>query len=58
MGSDSVPEIESIKSINNYIFRIDADTPQLRAAVENCLEKLRVKYPNYNFSAVYENSCT
>ena len=53
VGSDSVPEIESLKNINNYVFRIDADTPQLRCAVEICLEKLRIKYPDYNFSAVY-----
>lgn len=53
VGSDSVPEIDSLKSIKSFVFRIDADTPQLRNAVENCLEKLRVNYPDYNFSATY-----
>lgn len=53
VGSDSVPEMESLKSIKKYIFRIDADTPQLRKAVEKCLEKLREKYPEYNFLVVY-----
>lgn len=33
--------------------RIDTDTPALRQAVEGCLDKLRAKYPEYNFSAIY-----
>ena len=42
-----------LKSINDYIFRINADTPELRAAVEGCVERLRVLYPNYNISVEY-----
>ena len=42
-----------IKEINNYVFRINADTPELRSAVETCLKELREKYPKYNFSAIY-----
>ena len=53
VGSNKVPNINSLKSIKNYIFRIDADTPALRQAVEQCLQKLRLKYPEYNFSATY-----
>lgn len=53
IGSESVPDINSLKNIRNYIFRIDADTPALRQAVEQCLGKLREKYPEYNFSATY-----
>lgn len=49
----SVPDINSLKNIRNYTFRIDADTPALRQAVEQCLDKLREKYPEYNFSATY-----
>ena len=33
--------------------RIDTDTPALHQAVEECLDKLRAKYPEYNFSATY-----
>ena len=29
------------------------NTPELRIAVEDCLEQLRILYPDYNFSAVY-----
>ena len=53
VGSESVPDINSLKNIRNYTFRIDADTPALRQAVEQCLDKLREKYPEYNFSATY-----
>ena len=53
VGSENVPNINSLKSIRSYVFRIDADTPALRQAVEQCLVKLRAKYPEYNFSATY-----
>ena len=53
VGSENVPNINSLKSIRNYVFRIDADTPALRQAEEQCLDKLRAKYPKYNFSATY-----
>lgn len=33
-------------------FSIDLRS-QLRIAVEDCLEQLRILYPDYNFSAVY-----
>lgn len=53
VGSENVPNINSLKSIRSYVFRIDADTPALCQAVEQCLVKLRAKYPEYNFSATY-----
>lgn len=42
-----------LKDVRSYVFRINADTPELRIAVEDCLEQLRILYPDYNFSAVY-----
>ena len=53
VGSENVPEIKSLKSIRKFVFRIDADTPELRQAVEQCLNMLRAKYPEYSFSAIY-----
>jgi len=35
------------------VFRIDADTPELRAAVQIELSNLKEKYPDYNFSATF-----
>jgi hypothetical protein len=35
------------------VFRIDADTPELRKAVQQELDNLKSTYPNYNFSAIY-----
>ena len=32
---------------------LDDDAAELRIAVEDCLEQLRILYPDYNFSAVY-----
>lgn len=42
-----------IKNIKNYTFRINADTPALRTAVEQELNNLRVLYPDYIFNAIY-----
>ncbi len=48
--SFTVPEL---KEIDDYVFRINADTPELREAVEECLDELRTTYPNMNFSAIF-----
>lgn len=48
--SFTVPEL---KDINDYVFRINADTSELRAAVEDCLNELRSAYPDMNFSAIF-----
>ncbi|MGG4127153.1 hypothetical protein ABEW19_02680 [Paenibacillus illinoisensis] len=44
---------ENVDPIRNYVFRIDADTPKLRLAVQNELNNLKTKYPDYNFSAEF-----
>lgn len=48
--SFTVPEL---KEIEDYVFRINADTPELRIAVEDCLNELQAAYPNMNFSAIF-----
>ncbi|MCW3793250.1 WXG100 family type VII secretion target [Paenibacillus sp. LS1] len=51
--SQDVPLFEDITNIRKYVFRIDADTPKLRSAVQNELNNLKTKYPDYNFSAEF-----
>lgn len=45
--------VRETQAIEVYVFRINADTPELRIAVENVLERLRRDYPKYKFSAIY-----
>ncbi len=52
-GNGNLPDVESLKGIKDYVFRIDADTPGLRAAVQKELDNLKVAFPNYNFSAIF-----
>ncbi len=48
-----LPLVEELREIKNYVFRIDADTPALRAAVQVQLDKLSELFPEFNFSATY-----
>lgn len=50
-GSQIVPTLDKIKNINKFVFRLEGDTPQLRNAVNNSLNKLRTDYPSYKFDA-------
>ena len=51
--ASKIPDIQELKGIKDYVFRIDADTPELRAAVQIELSNLKEKYPDYNFSATF-----
>lgn len=52
-GNGSLPDDELLKSIKNYVFRIDADTLELREAVKRELDNLKEAFPDYNFSAIF-----
>ena len=52
-GSGSLPDVELLKGIKEYVFGIDADTPELRAAVQKELDNLKEAFPDYNFSAIF-----
>ena len=52
-GAGSLPDVKELKGIKDYVFRMDADTPGLRAAVQKELDNLKATFPDYNFSAVY-----
>ncbi len=53
-----MPDIDQLKSIRKFVFVIDADTYALRQAVENSLTMLRLKYPEYEFWAIYGGICS
>jgi len=44
-------EPKQLKNIFNYHFEIEDNTPQIRAAVEAALKRLRTDFPDYKFSA-------
>ena len=51
--SSDLPAAEELKEIKDYVFRIDADTQELRSAVQIQLDKLSELFPEFNFSATY-----
>ncbi|MDC0711686.1 SH3 domain-containing protein [Stigmatella sp. ncwal1] len=48
-GSPEVPTLAEIQGFRRLQFRIDADTPALRAGVAQALSKLRAAYPTWTF---------
>jgi len=52
-GTQTVPNLDQISGINKFVFRFDANTPELRSATNVSLEKLRVEFPNYKFDATF-----
>lgn len=52
-GSKEVPTLEEIRSIREFTFRMDGDTPELRDAAENSLNRLRQEYPDYTFNILF-----
>ena len=52
-GSPEVPDLEEIKSIRDFVFRLDGDTPELRNAVGNSLNQLRAEFPEYKFNVLF-----
>lgn len=51
--SSAMPSTEDLKAIRTYIFRIDADTLELREAVWAAMERLSKTFPGYEFYAVF-----
>lgn len=52
-GSPNVPTLEQIRNIKHFEFRLDGNSPELKAAVQQSLQKLKQKYPDYSFSATF-----
>ncbi|MGG5310024.1 transposase [Enterococcus sp. DIV1304_2] len=53
IDSSLVSSMDEIKNIKDYTFRIDTDTPALREAVQEQINNLKTKYPDYNFNVTY-----
>ncbi len=51
--SNELPRVDELKKNKTYIFRIDADTPELQKAVQIELDNLKIKCPDYNFGAKF-----
>ncbi|MBO2011054.1 type VI secretion system tube protein TssD [Hymenobacter negativus] len=47
------PDIEHIRDFRRLHFRLDADAPDLRAATEDAMRRLRAKNPGWEFTAQY-----
>ncbi|WP_235947140.1 PrsW family glutamic-type intramembrane protease [Paenibacillus glycinis] len=52
-GSADIPSLEQIKAIKRFVFRLDGDTPALRSAVENSLNRLRAEFPDHTFNVLF-----
>lgn len=55
-SSKNLPTISDVQSIKNCVFRISADNPALRTAVQNQINQIKIKYPSYKFSARFGGS--
>lgn len=53
LSGPTVPTLAEIKSIRQLEFRVEAGTPEIRAAVETQIQALAGKYPDWSFGATY-----
>ena len=49
-GTAEIPTLEQIRGIRRFEFQLDGDSPALREAAENSLNRLRQEFPDYTFS--------
>ena len=52
-GTAEIPKISEIRGFRKLHFRVDADTPELRNAVETEIKNLRTEHPDWEFTAHY-----
>ena len=51
--SPTLPSTEGLRGIRTYVFRVSADTPALREAVQAEMDQLSELFPDYEFYAVF-----
>ena len=51
--SPTLPSTEGLRGIRTYVFRVNADTPALREAVQAEMDQLSELFPDYEFYAVF-----
>jgi hypothetical protein len=52
-GTPSVPSIDELRGIKEFVFRLEGDTPELKQAVEMGLNTLRKEFPDFQFNAEF-----
>ena len=52
-GTKDVPKLSDINNIKKFVFRIEADTPEIKSAVNDAMSKLSRQYEGYTFEATY-----
>jgi len=52
-GTQIVPSLDQIQNIRRFEFRLDGDTPALRSAVGNSLDRLKTEFPDFNFYTIF-----
>ena len=52
-GTPTVPAINQIRGFRRLHFRIEADTPEVRKAVDTEIRNLSKQYPDWDFTAQY-----
>lgn len=52
-GTENAPSLNEIKDIRSFVFRLDGDTPELRQAAVNSLNKLKNEFPDYEFDVIF-----
>jgi hypothetical protein len=52
-GTPTVPAIDQIRNFCRLHFRVEADTPEVRQAVEKEIQKLTLAHPDWDFTADY-----
>lgn len=48
-----VPSLDKIKSLKKFVFRLEGDSPDLRKAMSDVIEKLQKEFPSYRFDVEY-----
>jgi hypothetical protein len=51
--TDVVPDIRDIRQIRKLRFEVDSDTPALRGAVNNAMDRLRKAHPDFQFEVTF-----
>ena len=54
-GTPVFPTLSQVRTARKYHFRVEADTPALRAAVKAELARLRARFPGWEFTASFSH---
>ncbi|WP_227498527.1 hypothetical protein [Synechococcus sp. PCC 7336] len=52
-GTQNTPDLSDIRDIRSFVFRVEANSPELRTAVDNGLNQLRSDFPDFQFDVQF-----